>query len=497
MTPLSDTPSTSLKSKAINGVGWSAADAIMGQGVTFLVGLVLARLLSPSEFGIIGIATILIAILTGFVDCGFSNALIRKKDVSDKDYNTMFITNLIMSIVIYAIVFISSPFIADFFEQQEVTDILRVLALTIIIQSVSLVQQTILTKNINFKAKAKATIFSATISGILGISAACSGYGVWALVVQQISANISNTICICIICKWTPNFKFHLDSFQQMWEFGWKIMLSTFIDRVWNELHQTVVGKLYMPATLGQYTRAKIYAHFLSSNFTLIIQRVSYPVLSEIQDDREKLVYGYRKIIKLSMFVTVVCLISLGAISEPFIYCMIGSQWELAASFLPLMCIYMSFYPLHAINLEMIQVEGRSDLFLKLEIIKKTIGVGPLCLGIFVNIYWMIAGSIVTGFICFIINSYYSGKKIGYSSWQQIKDVAPSYLIAFIIAISVYFIKFIPISSYCILPIQLLVGSAVFFTICERLKLEEYIETKELALKLFNQLRRGRKEVEL
>ena len=174
MTPLSDTPSTSLKSKAINGVGWSAADAIMGQGVTFLVGLVLARLLSPSEFGIIGIATILIAILTGFVDCGFSNALIRKKDVSDKDYNTMFITNLIMSIVIYAIVFISSPFIADFFEQQEVTDILRVLALTIIIQSVSLVQQTILTKNINFKGKAKATIFSATISGILGISAACS-----------------------------------------------------------------------------------------------------------------------------------------------------------------------------------------------------------------------------------------------------------------------------------------------------------------------------------
>lgn len=488
-----DSPPTSLKSKAINGVGWSATDAFLGQGVTFLVSLVLARLLSPSEFGIIGIATILIAILTGFVDCGFSNALIRKKDVSGEDYNTMFITNVGMSIVIYAIIFVISPIIAGFFQQQEVTNILRVLSLIIIIQSVSLVQQTILTKHINFKAKAKATVISATLSGILGITAASCGYGVWALVVQQLSANISNTICICIICKWTPNFKFHLDSFRQMWTFGWKIMLSTFIDRVWNELHQTVVGKWYTPAALGQYSRAKIYAHFLSSNFTLIIQRVSYPVLSEIQDDKEKLVYGYRKIIKLSMFVTVVCLIPLGAISEPFVYCMIGNQWEQAASFLPLMCIYMSLYPLHSINLEMLQVEGRSDLFLKLEIIKKTIGLGPLCLGIFVDIYWMIAGSIITGFICFIINSHYSGKNLGYTSWQQFKDILPSYIIAFIIAISVYFIKYLPISCFIVLPIQLLVGSVVFFTICEKIKLEEYIEAKQLALKLLNQIRNGGK----
>lgn len=481
---------SSLKDKTVRGVGWSAADAIAGQGVSFLVSLVLARLLSPSEYGLIGIAMIFITILGGFVDCGFSNALIRKKEVSNKDYNTMFITNMVMSAVVFLILFVCAPWIANFFERQEVTSLLRVLSLTVVIQSVSLVQNTILTKRIDFKTKTKATVIAAIISGIVGITTAFCGWGVWALAAQQISSQIVNTLCLCFFNKWLPNFSFSRDSFRYMWGFGWKLMLSGFLDRTWGQLYQTVVGKCYTPETLGQYSRAKHFAQIFSQNFTSIIQRVTYPALAEVQDDKQRMIAAYRKIIKTSMFVTAVCLISLGAISEPFIYCLIGGQWQQAATFLPLICISMSLYPLHAINLNMLQVQGRSDIFLGLEILKKIIGLGPICLGIFVNIYWMLAGSIVAGFIAFFLNSYYTGKKLGYSSWQQLKDVAPSYVIAFIIAVSVYFFKFLPLNCYAVLAIQLAVGTVVFFAICEGWKREEYLELKGIVIKNLEKFRR-------
>ncbi|MBP5364981.1 MAG: lipopolysaccharide biosynthesis protein [Bacteroidales bacterium] len=477
---------TSLKTKTVTGVGWSAADAIAGQGVNFLVSLVLARLLSPSEYGLIGIAMIFITILSGFVDCGFSNALIRKKDVSNNDYDTMFITNLVMSVVVYFILFFSAPLIADFFQRQEVTNLLRVLSLTVVIQAISLVQNTILTKQIDFKTKTKATIIAAIISGIAGILVAFYGWGVWSLVVQQIAFNVSNTLCLVVFCRWLPNFSFNRESFHYMWGFGWKLMLSGFLDRVWAQLYQTVVGKCYTPETLGQYSRAKHFSQIFSQNFTSIIQRVTYPALAEVQDDQQRMIAAYRKIIKVSMFVTAVCMISLGAISEPFIYCLIGDQWHQAATFLPLICISMSLYPLHAINLNMLQVQGRSDIFLILEIAKKIIAIGPICMGIFIDIYWMLVGSIIYGFICFFLNSYYTGKKLGYSSWQQLKDVAPSYGIALLIAVSVFFLKYIPISNFVILPLQLVVGATVFAGICYVFKPQEYQEIKGIIVGYLN-----------
>lgn len=481
---------SSLKSKTITGVSWSAADSIANQGVSFLVSLVLARLLSPSEYGIIGIATIFITILSGFIDCGFSNAILRKKEVSDKDYSTMFITNMVMSVVVYLILFFCAPLVASFFENEEVTNLLRVLALTVIIQSLSLVQHTITNKRIDFKTLTKATIISAIISGVIGLATAFYEWGVWALVAQQISSQIVNTICLCLFNRWLPKLRFSGESFRNMWGFGWKLMLSGFLDRTWGELYQTVVGKCYQPVALGNYARAKMYAHFFSANFTAIVLRVTYPILAEMQDDKQKMVDAYRTVLKTAMFVTAVCMIPFGAISEPFIYCIIGDQWQLAATYLPLICVSMSLYPIHAINLDMLKIQGRSDTFLWLEILKKIIGIGPLCLGIFIDIYWMLAGSIVSGVICFFLNSYYTGKDLGYSSWRQLKDIAPSYLIASIIALSVYFFKYMPISNYLILPIQLTVGTAVFFTICEKLKIKEYFELKGIARDYLKKIRK-------
>lgn len=471
----------SLKDKTVKGVGWSAADAFLGQGVTFIVGLVLARLLSPTEYGLIGIVTIFTTILLGFIDCGFGNALIRKQTVSDDDYNTMFIVNMVTSIIVFFLLYISAPYIARFFDRLQLVALVRVMGLLLVFQALSIVQMTILSRCIDFKTKTKASVISAITSGGIGIGMALLGFGVWSLVAQQLSRQLLYSICLWLYIRWWPKLKFNIASFKYMWGFGWKLLVSGLLDRIWAQMYQAVVGKFYNPATLGQYTRSKEYASIFSTNLTSIVQRVSYPVLSQVHNDKTRMVSAYRRIIKITMFVTATLMITMGAMAEPLIYCLIGPQWHMAASFLPLICISMSLYPLHAINLNMLQVQGRTDIFLFLEIIKKILSIGPICLGIFVNIYWMLIGTIMFGVISFFLNSYYTGKELNYSSWMQLKDVAPSYLIASIVALAIYFLKYLPFSYWIILPMQVIVGVLVFWSICELIKQQEYLELKNIA----------------
>lgn len=485
-------PQESLKDKTVSGVGWSAADAFLGYGVTFLVGLVLARLLTPAEYGLIGIVTIFTTVLSGIVDSGFSNSIIRKKEAADNDYNTMFITNMVMSVLLYVVLFLCAPLIASFFQRPELVNLVRVMGMILVFQALSLVQYTILTKRIDFKTKTKASFIAAVVSGVTGIVMAFTGFGVWALVGQQLSNKLIFSICLWIMNKWWPSFRFDKGSFRYMWNFGWKIMLSGLLNNIWGQLYHVVVSKFYSPATLGQYSKSNEYAALFSSNITAIVQRVTFPVLADVQDVTDRMVAAYRRIIKTTMFVTVVIMLSMGAVAEPFIYCLIGPQWHQAATFLPLICISMSLYPLHAINLNMLQVQGRSDVFLILEIVKKVIAIGPICLGIFVNIYWMLVGSIVFGVINFFLNSYYTGKELGYSSWMQLKDVVPSYGLAFLIAVCVYFFKYLPISYWIILPIQIFVGITVFFLVCEKTQMEEYVEVKGIAKQYLSKLKRNK-----
>ena len=479
----------SLKSKTIKGTAWSAADAFLGQGVTFLVGIVLARMLSPDEYGLIGICLIFNTVLSGIVDSGFSNALIRKKNCTDVDYNTMFVTNLTISIVLYALLFVSSPLVSQFFNRYELTSLIRVTGLVLLANALSITQITILTKRIDFKTKTKASLVSAIASGIIGIAMAFMGFGVWVLVGQILSKQILYTICLWVLNKWWPSFTFSLKSFHYMWGFGWKLLVSGLLNNIWNQLYQVVVGKFYSPATLGQYTRGQEYASIFSSNLTSIIQRVSYPVLSEIQDDKHRMVEGYRRVIKMTMFVTAICMISLGAVAEPLIYCLIGPQWHEAATYLPLICISMSLYPLHSINLNMLQVLGRSDIFLYLEILKKIIGILPICIGIFVDIYWMLIASILIGFVSLYLNSWYTGKALGYTFWKQLRDIAPSFGVAFTIALSVFFFKYLPISNWGILPMQIIVGVIVGIVTCRIINIEEYKEINTIIAKSLNRIR--------
>lgn len=478
----------SLKNKTIKGVGWSAADAFLGQGVTFIVGLVLARLLSPDEYGLIGICLIFTTVLNGIVDSGFSNALIRKKDVTDEDYNTMFITNMAISIVLYVLLFISAPFVSDFFHREELIALVRATGLVLFFNALSITQVTILTKNIDFKTKTKASLVSAIISGIIGVVMAFWGYGVWALVAQQLSKQLFYTICLWFLNKWCPKFSFYKDSFKYMWGFGWKLLASGILNNLWNQLYQVVIGKCYTSATLGHYTRANEYASIFSSNLTSIVQRVSFPALAEIQDDKERMVQGYRKVIKITMFVTAVCMISLGAVSEPMIYTLIGIKWHEAATYLPLICITMSLYPLHAINLNILQILGRSDIFLYLEILKKVVGLLPIVIGIFCGIYCMLLASIFTGIVSLYLNTWYTGKTLNYTFVNQLRDIAPSYITAIIIALAVYFLKFLVLPCYVILVLQIIVGIIVGLSISELLKFEEYIELKSIVNKMIKRI---------
>lgn len=477
-----------LKDKTVKGVAWSGIDNIAQYGVSFVVSIILARLLSPDDYGLLGIIAVFTAICTAIINGGFTTALIRKKDANDDDYNTSFIVNLSMSLILYVVVFACAPLIAVFFHRQELVSLTRISSLGMVIGAFALVQQTKLTKRIDFKTQTKITIVASVISGVSGIVMALLGFGVWSLVAQHLLSTFLRTALLWYYNDWTPSFKFSLSSFHELFGFGWKIMASSVLATIWQELFQVVVGKFYSPATLGQYTRAKQFSQLFSNNLTSVIQRVTYPVLSNIQEDKERMVSAYRRIIKVTMFITFISMFFVGAISEPLLYCLIGPKWHEAATYLPFICISGSLYPLHAINLNMLQVQGRSDLFLGLEIIKKFIGLIPLAVCVIWGIIPMLYVNLIVSMIYYLLNSYYSGRIIGYSSWMQLKDIAPSFGIALIISMSVYLFKFLPISNWVILPLQLFAGSGIFFLICTQTRKYEYQEVKGILQPFFRSI---------
>lgn len=483
----------SLKSKAVCGAGWSFADSILGQGVMFLVGLVLARLLTPEDYGLLAYLTILISVSNSFVDSGFSNALIRKQDVKDIDYNTTFIANLLVSIVIVILLYFTAPAVSRFFERPELVPLIRVMSCIVVINAFSLIQKTRLTKNVDFKTQTKASLISSISSGVIGVGMALNGFGVWSLVGQQLTRQILYTLFLWIFTKWYPKLQFSIQSFKELFGFGWKLLVSSLIDTVWREIYQVIIGKFYSSATLGQYTRAQQFSSIFSSNLTSIVQRVSYPVLSELQDDKKRLKFGYRRVIKVTMLTSFVLMLGLAAVSKPLVITLIGEQWQVAVPMLQIICFQMMLYPLHVINLNMLQVQGRSDLFLKLEVIKKIIAIGPLLLGIFVGIYWMLIGSVFTSIFAYYLNAYYSGPFLNYSIKGQIMDILPSFGVALLMAMIVYAISYINLPFLELLAIQLCVGGLITIALCELFKLEEYKEIKCIAFSMLLKLKNNGK----
>ncbi len=482
----------SLKDKTIKGASWSFVDNIAGSGITFLVGIVLARLLTPEEFGLIGIITIFIAVFNSIVDSGFSNALIRKNDAKQIDYNTAFIFNLILSIFVFIVLFFLAPLIGNFFKEPQLVPLTRVMSIIVLINAFALVQRTLLVKKVDFKTQTKVSVIASSSSGVIGLSMAFTGFGVWSLVAQQLSRQFLNTFFLWVYNKWRPQLEFSIKSFKELFNFGWKLLVSGLIATIWTQLYQIVIGKFYTTAALGQFTRAKQFTDIFSSNLTGVVQRVSYPVLSSIQDEKDRLKQGYKKIIKTTMFFTFTLMLGLAAVAKPMVLVLIGEKWLPSVEFLQILCFSAMLYPLHAINLNMLQVKGRSDLFLILEIVKKIIAIGPIILGIFIGIKAMLLGSVFTGFISYYLNSYYSGRDLDYGIKEQINDVFPSFIIALSMAAIVWSISLINISPFILLPLQILAGLIIIFIIGETAKNSEYMELKGILTSTIKKLRNGR-----
>lgn len=472
----------SLKHKAIHGVGWSFIDNIASSGITFWVGLVLARLLTPKEYGIMAMIAVFIAVSNSIIDSGFSNALIRKTRIERVDYNTVFYFNLTVSILIYTLLYLAAPAISVFFKESVLVEIIRILGLVLIINAFSVIPRTQFVRDVNFKTQTKVSLISSISSGVFGIGMALGGMGVWSLVGQQLSRQFLNTLFLWIYSKWYPVWEFSRKSFKELFEFGSKLLLSGLLDTIYKNIYYIIIGRFYTSAQLGQYTRADQFNMIFSSNLTSVVQRVSYPVLSSIQEEPERLREAYQKVIKITMLITFACMLGLAAVAKPLILILIGEKWLPAVYFLQIICFSGMLYPLHAINLNILQVKGRSDLFLKLEIIKKIIAVGPIVVGVVYGIEYMLWGGVLTSFIAYFLNSYYSANLMNYPTSEQIKDILPTFLTSFLVAAFMWSVSFWNISVYALLPIQLLAGISLTLLIYEKLHLDEYLELKQLVL---------------
>lgn len=422
--------SDSLKSKTVKGVVWSSIERFSTQGVQFLIMIIMARLLTPKDYGLIGMLAIFLAVAQSLIDSGFSQALIRKQDRTDVDNSTVFYFNIVVSSALYLILFIAAPFVADFYNQPELTSVMRVVCLGVILNSLAVVQRALLTVRIDFKTQAKASLSAAVISGCIGIVLAYCGFGVWSLVVQQLLNLSVNTLLLWIFSKWRPIAVFSWKSFHELFAFGSKLLASGLLDTLYRNIYPIVIGKLFSASSLGHYTRAQQFSEFPSSNVTGIIQRVTYPILCGIQDETERLEAVYRKFLKLSAFIISPLMIGMSAVARPFIDIVLGTQWGFCGQLLQIICFAMMWYPIHAINLNLLQVKGRSDLFLRLEIIKKILGITVLCITAPFGLVVMCYGQIFNSIVALVINTYYTGKLINVGFIRQMKDLLPTLLLS-------------------------------------------------------------------
>lgn len=435
----------SLKKKTVNGVIWSAIDRFSTQGIQFVFSILIARLLMPSDYGVIAMLGIFLAVSNTFIDSGFGTALVQKANRTETDFSTVFYFNIVVAIIFYALLWLASPYIASFYNIPMLKDVTRVVALTLVFSALGGIQNAKLSIAINFKTRAIISLISALSTGFMGLYLAYRGYGAWALVFQMVFSSLLNTILLWCFVRWMPSLVFSWQSFRQLFSFGSKLLVSALLDTIYNNVYTLVIGKVYSSSSLGLYSRASGLAQYPSSNITGVLQSVTFPVLCSIQNDEERLADAYKRFIRMSAFVVFPLMIGLASVAEPFIRVVLTDKWEGAIYLLQIVCFSMMWYPIHAINLNILQVKGRSDYFLKLEIIKKIQGVCILCITVPISIVAMCYGSIASSLLSLVWNTYYTKRLIGYGLLSQIKDLLPiiihSLLMGGIVLLVTHFIE--------------------------------------------------------
>ena len=427
-----------LKQQTKKGLYWSFFNQFSNYGMQFCIGIVMARLLSPSDYGITALPGVFMAIAGIFQDSGMTGALIRKEKIEEKDYSTLFIYSIAMGIFMYAVLFIASPWIADFFHTPILIPLIRVTALTFLWGPVSTVQYVILKRKLDFKTPTKISIATKIFSGVIGITLAYMGYGLWALVISGVLSSFLGLVIVAYVVKWYPKTGWSKDSFKYLWDYGNKMLASAVLDTAYNNITPVFVGKYYSPADLGVYNRARNYAQMPSQNVPGVIQNVTFPVLSKMLNDDEGLARNYRRMIRTTAFIVFPMMFMLSALARPLILTMITAKWESCIILLQLMCFSLMWYPIHAMNLNLLQVKGRTDLFLRLEIIKKIIGLSILVITLPQGLVIFCIGSIISSILCLVINTYYTGKLIDVGFLTQMKDLTPILLLSAVMYLAIY-----------------------------------------------------------
>lgn len=464
-----------LQHKTFYGIIWGFMEKFSMQLVTFCVGIVLARLLSPADYGLIAMAAVFVAISQIVVDSGFSSALIRKADRTDLDYSTVFDINVGLSVVMGGLLCLSSHWIAAFYNEPQLVGVICLNGLYVFLGSFVSVQGTKLIADLQFKTRSKINIVNSLIGGAIAIAMAFAGFGVWALVYPNIITVFTGAALYWYYQRWFPGVRFSKSSAKEMFSFGSKLLLSTILNTVYTNVYPMVIGKKFSASSLGFYTKGASFASLPSTTIASVIGGVAYPVLSSIQDDDERLQNAYRQVLRLSAYIVFPIMLGIAALAHPLIIILITDKWEASVIYLQILCLAFMWYPIHGLNLNLLQVKGRSDLFLKLEIIKKVMGIVVLLITLPMGLLWMCVGLVVSSLLSLVVNTYYTGKLIKVGFWVQMLDLLSSFVFSFTMGVFIYWLC----TYITSLGMQLLVGT--IFGMTYYYAISQLFQSKDLA----------------
>jgi O-antigen/teichoic acid export membrane protein len=467
----------SLRSKTIHALSWSFLESIGLQSVRFVIGIVLARLLLPEQFGLIAMLMIFMAVAQSFLDSGFGAALIQKREASVTDISTIFYFNIAVGLAASGLLCLIAPWIAAFYNQAILTPLTRALSLVIVINSFGLIQNTILSKQLNFKTQTKVSLIAGVLSGIIGITMAVEGFGVWSLAAQQISGSFFRTFLLWIFNDWRPELIFSFKSLQEMFGFGSRLLASDLLNQVFNNIYLLVIGKLFSARDLGFFTRALSIQDLPSHTLAGMVSRVTFPVFSTIQDDPPRLKRGLKKALTTLVLVNFPIMIGLAMVARPLVLFLLTEKWAESIPYLQLLCFLGLMFPIHLTNLNVLQALGRSDLFLRLEIIKKVLVVINIVITWRWGITAMIYGMMATSIIGYYLNSYYTGILIDYSIWKQLRDIWPYTFMVALMGMAIYISGLLPFPNYwSMLIVQIAIGIIVYISLCRLFRLTAFMD---------------------
>lgn len=470
----------SLKNKTKKSLYWKFAEQFSNYGIQFIIGIFMARMLSPEDYGLTALPAVFIAISGVFVNGGFGMALIRKPEIKEEDLSTAFYYSMAIGALCYLILFIASPWIADFYDAPILASLMKVTAINFLYSPLGTVQGVLLQRRLDFKTPAKISVVCRILAGIIGITMAYTGYGVWALIISGLVSGIIGTLVTLCIVRWYPKTGWSKDSFKYLWGFGNKMMSSQLLDTIYNNITPVFIGKYYSPADLGVYNRAEGYAKMPSQNVHGVISSVTYPVLSKMQDDVDRLAYNYRRMIRVTAFIVFPLMLMLAALARPLILVMITAKWESCVILLQIICFSMMWWPIHALNLNLLLVLGRSDYFFRLEVIKKIYGFVILICTLPLGLIVFCSSKILANIISLYVNTYYTKKIINFGFWGQLNDLKYILILSHLMFIVSWGVTFVIPNLWLQILVGGILGTIIYLGGAYVLKMEEINDIRYL-----------------